>query len=1225
MGAEACELISNAPGRVGIASVVGPYRTGKSLLGNIIAGVRADADGTASVSFSGRIVATGAGTGGVSGGGGFVVSSRTKGQTKGLWILPYLVRVELADGTWLDVVLIDTEGLGDPESTPQKDMRIMLLAFCVSSLVIYNSLGAINEATLEQLNTITALSKNLRMEREALPNAPVVAAAAAAVASATTPETGGDSKTLVETATSEEEEEGGGGGGGGGGRPSSSSSSSRRGGRSGGGVGSSEIEASEEKRTPRQQKEFDDMCPVLLWAVRDFALQDDAAEGTEGDADNKEVAAGRDQASAAPPDPVVAAAQSDAYLDEALRDREPPPEPPALLRAAAAAKAAAAAVTATSTDTATTEVASSTSAPAPGAGEHLKRMRDEHRTRIEAVRSKNAIRRRIREYFPHRRCVRMRRAANTERELQQLGARGLAATRPEFREDVETLRHQLKHALHEKRLAGRAASGRAIVSFINTVINAINSGRVPVIRDAIAGAAIEQLVAAKYETLKHWDDRVRNFFRAQKTARLSVGDATPNGTSSSSSSSSALYLSASSKPPAPKKPTASAAGQRSSPTGGGGKPVAPKKPGAANANGVASNAPASKLKPPVDQKTRGPTATAKPTHVDDVKLAAFLQQLLRECKVKFESRLLTADDAGSRDALRAFLAGLDAQRKACVAENDRRRIAWVQETLVVQLEARFAELVAPMLVPPAPMSSPRLSPEEGEGAGDTETKESQPPVPAQQVPITVRFSEFAAEVDDGVQRGGAAVAALLQPRLGQEWACRYADALETRLAQQVLLSDEARQLLAQATEQLVEQQKAADEARQRLEAAEQQAQQLTHELESARQTASDRDDERQRWQAALQKATEHGVALKNQCDADLAQVRASESDACRARQEAVDALAGAAEAAATAADEYQQQRAHAHQQLTAAVARQTEAQHQAEQHQAAAEQQAKLVVEARTQLAAAKQQCQLAMRRAAADKKAGVEALQKQAVKNDADVKRAADAAAQHRQQLAAMRAEHDQQLGKSRAALVVEKQQAKKLAEQHLEARATHEATLDRERKTAREAQRQLQLATDALEEHKSLYAHEKALLEADVRSKTSELQQVRAVGETDREQLTIVTRDHRQCAAQIAAARKQTQEARQLAEQRDTEHAAATQLLQRRATQGDEQRRQLAAQHAALQQRATELQRRIAATKTAAANGEGDDGTGGDGTGGDGTGGDGIGDDMDDGVGGVGVGDDE
>ncbi|KAL8219638.1 UNVERIFIED_CONTAM: hypothetical protein K2H54_029834 [Gekko kuhli] len=117
---EALQLLSGIHQPVVVVAIVGLYRTGKSYLMNRLAGKNS----------------------------GFPLGSTVQANTKGIWMwcVPYPGR---SDQT---LVLLDTEGLGDVEKgDSQNDSWIFALAVLLSSTLVYNSLGIIDQQAMNQL------------------------------------------------------------------------------------------------------------------------------------------------------------------------------------------------------------------------------------------------------------------------------------------------------------------------------------------------------------------------------------------------------------------------------------------------------------------------------------------------------------------------------------------------------------------------------------------------------------------------------------------------------------------------------------------------------------------------------------------------------------------------------------------------------------------------------------------------------------------------------------------------------------------------------------------------------------------------------------------------------------------------------------------------------------------------------------------------------------------
>ncbi|XP_067318165.1 guanylate-binding protein 1-like [Anolis sagrei] len=128
---EALEVLKRIRQPVVVVSIVGLYQTGKSYLMNRLAGKRT----------------------------GFPLGSTVQATTKGIWMwcVPY---PERKDQT---LVLLDTEGLGDAEKgDTQNDTWIFALSVLLSSTLVYNSLGTIDQNAMDQLHYVTELTEHIK-------------------------------------------------------------------------------------------------------------------------------------------------------------------------------------------------------------------------------------------------------------------------------------------------------------------------------------------------------------------------------------------------------------------------------------------------------------------------------------------------------------------------------------------------------------------------------------------------------------------------------------------------------------------------------------------------------------------------------------------------------------------------------------------------------------------------------------------------------------------------------------------------------------------------------------------------------------------------------------------------------------------------------------------------------------------------------------------------------
>ncbi|XP_060114400.1 guanylate-binding protein 1-like isoform X1 [Heteronotia binoei] len=128
---EALQVLSQIDQPVVVVTIAGLYRTGKSYLMNRLAGKNK----------------------------GFPLGSTVQANTKGIWMwcVPYPGRPDQT------LVLLDTEGLGDVEKgDTQNDSWIFALAVLLSSTLVYNSMGTIDQHAMDQLHYVTELTERIK-------------------------------------------------------------------------------------------------------------------------------------------------------------------------------------------------------------------------------------------------------------------------------------------------------------------------------------------------------------------------------------------------------------------------------------------------------------------------------------------------------------------------------------------------------------------------------------------------------------------------------------------------------------------------------------------------------------------------------------------------------------------------------------------------------------------------------------------------------------------------------------------------------------------------------------------------------------------------------------------------------------------------------------------------------------------------------------------------------
>jgi hypothetical protein len=137
---ETIAALGKAGDRVAVVSIAGIYRTGKSFLLNCLSQVEGATEPL------------------------FEVGPTVQACTRGLWIWPTAMHVPQPDGTSLRVLFVDSEGLGSVGGTQQHDLQVFSLTMLISSIFMYNSVGAIDESSIEQLSFVTQLAKHIQVK-----------------------------------------------------------------------------------------------------------------------------------------------------------------------------------------------------------------------------------------------------------------------------------------------------------------------------------------------------------------------------------------------------------------------------------------------------------------------------------------------------------------------------------------------------------------------------------------------------------------------------------------------------------------------------------------------------------------------------------------------------------------------------------------------------------------------------------------------------------------------------------------------------------------------------------------------------------------------------------------------------------------------------------------------------------------------------------------------------
>jgi hypothetical protein len=132
---EAVAALRKFDGPIAVVAVVGLYRTGKSFLVNRMVGNQH----------------------------GFTVGPTVNACTKGIWMWSEPVPFTNDRGEKLQLLVLDTEGIGGTKSSSDYDTRIFSLAVLLCSTLIYNSLGSIDESAISNLSFVANLSQHVQV------------------------------------------------------------------------------------------------------------------------------------------------------------------------------------------------------------------------------------------------------------------------------------------------------------------------------------------------------------------------------------------------------------------------------------------------------------------------------------------------------------------------------------------------------------------------------------------------------------------------------------------------------------------------------------------------------------------------------------------------------------------------------------------------------------------------------------------------------------------------------------------------------------------------------------------------------------------------------------------------------------------------------------------------------------------------------------------------------
>ena len=130
----------------------------------------------------------------------------------------------------------------------------------------------------------------------------------------------------------------------------------------------------------------------------------------------------------------------------------------------------------------------------------------------EQVEAKNRIRRLLKTFFNERDCCTMIRPLTNEEDLQNLEKKDLNELRPEFAEQVMTLRRKVLNRVKPKLLNGKELNGRMLAGLVTSYVGSINTGVVPNIESAWSYICKNECQKAQDKAVKQFEEDLQESF-----------------------------------------------------------------------------------------------------------------------------------------------------------------------------------------------------------------------------------------------------------------------------------------------------------------------------------------------------------------------------------------------------------------------------------------------------------------------------------------------------------------------------------------------------------------------------------------------------------------------------------------------------------------------------------------------------------------------------------------
>jgi len=130
----------------------------------------------------------------------------------------------------------------------------------------------------------------------------------------------------------------------------------------------------------------------------------------------------------------------------------------------------------------------------------------------DGVEQKNRIRRLLKSFFKERDCCTMVRPLTKEENLQCLDKMEIGDLRPEFVEQVMTLRRKVLNRIRPKMMEGKKLNGEMLVNLALNYVESINKGIVPNIESAWTYICKNECLKASFEAYDKFEKNLQENF-----------------------------------------------------------------------------------------------------------------------------------------------------------------------------------------------------------------------------------------------------------------------------------------------------------------------------------------------------------------------------------------------------------------------------------------------------------------------------------------------------------------------------------------------------------------------------------------------------------------------------------------------------------------------------------------------------------------------------------------